>query len=74
MQKDEFEYEDNDHSNEEGQYSQDLDDEDKEKENERALELKYSIGYNSAMTGAVHNLTTGKTEKRQQKIQKMKKI
>lgn len=23
----------------------------------RALELKFSIGYNSSMTGAVHNLT-----------------
>lgn len=33
--------------------------EDDQNENEggRALELKFSIGYNSAMTGAIHNLT-----------------
>ena len=26
-------------------------------DNRQALELKFSIGYNSSMTGAVHNLT-----------------
>ncbi|MCQ2819022.1 MAG: hypothetical protein MJ252_17300, partial [archaeon] len=28
-----------------------------ENDNKRALELKFSIGYNTSMTGAVHNLT-----------------
>lgn len=27
----------------------------------RALELKFSIGYNSSMTGAVHNLTIARS-------------
>ena len=35
----------------------DIDDSDDQNESGRALELKYSIGYNSSMTGAVHNLT-----------------
>ena len=34
-----------------------LDDSDDQNEGGRALELKFSIGYNSSMTGAVHNLT-----------------
>lgn len=33
-----------------------------EQESSRALELKFSIGYNSAMTGAVHNLTIAKSQ------------
>ena len=33
------------------------DEEQNENGNGRPLELKFSIGYNSAMTGAVHNLT-----------------
>ena len=35
----------------------DIDDSDDQNDNGRALELKFSIGYNSSMTGAVHNLT-----------------
>ena len=38
----------------------DMDDSDDQNEGGRALELKYSIGYNSSMTGAVHNLTIKK--------------
>ena len=34
-----------------------LDDSDDQNEGGRALELRFSIGYNSSMTGAVHNLT-----------------
>ena len=33
------------------------DDSDEQNEEGRALELKFSIGYNSAMRAAVHNLT-----------------
>ena len=41
-----------------------LDDSDDQNEGGRALELRFSIGYNSSMTGAVHNLTIkrGKTK------------
>ena len=40
----------------------DMDDSDDQNEGGRALELKYSIGYNSSMTGAVHNLTIKKKD------------
>ena len=38
------------------QYS-DYDDSEDQNEGGRALELKFSLGYNSSMTGSVHNLT-----------------
>ena len=40
----------------------DIDDSDDQNESGRALELKFSIGYNSSMTGAVHNLTINRNE------------
>ena len=40
----------------------DIDDSDEQNESGRALELKFSIGYNSSMTGAVHNLTIKRNE------------
>ena len=40
----------------------DYDDSDDQNEGGRALELKFSIGYNSSMTGAVHNLTIKRNE------------
>jgi hypothetical protein len=39
-----------------------LDDSDDQNEGGRALELRFSIGYNSSMTGAVHNLTIKRGE------------
>ena len=45
----------------------DMDDSDDQNEGGRALELKYSIGYNSSMTGAVHNLTIKKKIPNRQK-------
>ena len=35
----------------------DLNNSEEANDNSRALELKFSIGYNSSMTEAVHNLT-----------------
>ena len=43
------------------------DDSDEQNEGGRALELKFSIGYNSAMRAAVHNLTIKRGEKKQTK-------
>jgi hypothetical protein len=40
----------------------DYDDSDDQNEGGRALELKFSIGYNSSMTGSVHNLTIKRNE------------
>jgi hypothetical protein len=40
----------------------DYDDSDEQNEGGRALELKFSIGYNSSMTGSVHNLTIKRNE------------
>lgn len=40
----------------------DYDDEEEQTEGGRALELKFSIGYNSSMTGSVHNLTIKRNE------------
>lgn len=42
------------------QYS-DIDNSEEQKDEGRALELKFSIGYNSAMTNAVHNLTIARS-------------
>ena len=39
------------------------DDSDEQNEGGRALELKFSIGYNSSMTNAVHNLTIDRNGK-----------
>jgi hypothetical protein len=39
-----------------------LDESDDQNEGGRALELKFSIGYNSSMTGSVHNLTIKRNE------------
>ena len=44
-----------------------LDDSDVQNESGRALELKFSIGYNSSMRGAVHNLTITKDDKKKKK-------
>ena len=43
------------------------DDSDEQNEGGRALELKLSIGYNSAMRAAVHNLTIKRGEKKTNK-------
>lgn len=40
----------------------DYDESDDQNEGGRALELKFSIGYNSSMTGSVHNLTIKRNE------------
>jgi hypothetical protein len=40
----------------------DIDDSGEQNEGGKALELKFSIGYNSSMTSAVHNLTIKRNE------------
>lgn len=45
----------------------DYDQNENENEKGRALELKFSIGYNSSMTGAVHNLTLAGTREQKKK-------
>ena len=44
-----------------------LDDSDDQNEGSRALELKFTIGYNSSMRSAVYNLTINKDEKNKKK-------
>ena len=39
----------------------DLNNSEEANDNSRALELKFSIGYNSSLTGAVHNLTIARS-------------
>ncbi len=43
------------------------DDSDEQNEGGRALELKFSIGYNSAMRAAVHNLTITRSDSKKTK-------